>query len=122
MITEKSLIKYYQEIISKDRDCQEINTDNALKASWLDTPLGPMLVVANDSSLFLLEFVERRGLEREIERMRERTKSAIIPGKTKPIELIEKQLKKKEFQTVTDPFKEWFEGYVKTMHKKIWTK
>lgn len=56
---------------------------NILKAYWLDTPLGPMLAVANDQELCLLEFVNRRGLEHEIERLRDKTKSAIIPGKIK---------------------------------------
>lgn len=65
---------------------------NILKATWLDTVLGPMLAIADDDALYLLEFVERRGLEREIERLRIRTKSAIIPGKTAPIISIEKEL------------------------------
>lgn len=64
-----------------------------LKASWIDTPLGSMLAIADDLKLFLLEFVERRGLEREIERMRKKLKAAIVPGKTRPIESIEKELK-----------------------------
>lgn len=63
-----------------------------LKASWLDTPLGPMLAVADDEALHLLEFVDRRGLEREVERLRVRTKASIIPGHTNPIASIEKEL------------------------------
>ncbi len=63
-----------------------------LKATWLDSPLGPMLSIADDEFLYLLEFVDRRGLEREIERLRSRTKSAIIPGRTKPIDSIEVEL------------------------------
>jgi len=63
-----------------------------LKASWLDTPLGPMIAIANETDLYLLEFVERRGLEREIERLIQRTKSTIIPGSTKPICSIENEL------------------------------
>jgi AraC family transcriptional regulator of adaptative response/methylated-DNA-[protein]-cysteine methyltransferase len=69
------------------------NHHNVLKASWLDSPLGPMLAIADDEALYLLEFVERRGLEREIERLRIKTKSAIIPGITDPIKSIEIQLK-----------------------------
>ena len=65
---------------------------NILKASWLDTPLGPMLAIADEHSLFLLEFVDRRGLEREIERLRIKTKAAIIPGGTKPINSIKMEL------------------------------
>jgi AraC family transcriptional regulator of adaptative response/methylated-DNA-[protein]-cysteine methyltransferase len=76
-----------------------------LKATWLDSPLGPMLAIANDEFLYLLEFVERRGLEREIERLRAKTNSTIIRGRTKPIESIESELKQyyvgtlKEFKT-----------------------
>ncbi len=67
--------------------------NHLLKASWLDTPLGPMLAIADEKALYLLEFMERRGLEREIERLRIRTKSAIIPGSTEIIASIEKELK-----------------------------
>lgn len=76
-----------------------------LKASWLDTKLGPMLAIANDEALYLLEFVERRGLEREIECLRKRMKCPIIPGLTEPIRLIEKELgayfegKRQDFKT-----------------------
>ncbi len=76
-----------------------------LKASWIDTPLGPMLAVADDEALYLLEFVDRRGLEKEIEQLRRKTKVPIIPGKTKPIEQIEMELveyfsgKLQEFKT-----------------------
>ncbi|MBX9976810.1 MAG: methylated-DNA--[protein]-cysteine S-methyltransferase, partial [Alphaproteobacteria bacterium] len=55
-----------------------------LKAAWLDSPLGPMLAIADETALYLLEFVGRRGLEREIERLRTRLKAAIIPGETSP--------------------------------------
>lgn len=56
-----------------------------LKASWIDTKLGPMLAIADEEELYLLEFVDRRGLEREVERLRLKTKSAIVPGITAPI-------------------------------------
>ncbi|RAL26199.1 bifunctional transcriptional activator/DNA repair enzyme AdaA [Thermoflavimicrobium daqui] len=78
---------------------------NILYASWLDTQLGPMIAIASEEALYLLEFVDRRGLEREIERLREKTKSAIIPGYTKPIRSIEHELnqyfdgKLREFKT-----------------------
>ena len=51
-----------------------------------------MIAVADDDSLYLLEFVDRRGLEKEIERLRKRTKLPIIPGMAKPIEQIQKEL------------------------------
>ncbi len=76
-----------------------------LKASWLDTKLGPMLAIADEDALYLLEFIDRRGLEREVERLRKKTKRAIIPGITGPIRTIERELteyfdgRRQEFQT-----------------------
>ena len=86
----------FRDAFSKIMGAAPTNFDkhhNILKASWLDSPLGPMLAIADEEALFLLEFVDRRGLEREIERLRTRTKSAIIPGSTDPIMSIEKELK-----------------------------
>lgn len=59
-----------------------------LKCSWFDTKLGPMIAISDDEGLYLLEFVDRRGLEREIERLRLKTYAAIIPGSTGPIKSI----------------------------------
>ena len=76
-----------------------------LKASWIDTKLGPMIAISDDEGLYLLEFVDRRGLEREVERLRLKIKAAIIPGITDPIKLITLELKSyfdgtlKEFKT-----------------------
>lgn len=69
-----------------------LGSSHILKASWLDTRLGPMIAIADDEALYLLEFVDRRGLEREVERLRQKTKSAIIPGSTQPIRSIEREL------------------------------
>lgn len=65
---------------------------NLLMASWLDTPIGPMLAIADDQYLYLLEFVDRRGLELEIERLRQRLNAQIIPGYTKIHQQLELQL------------------------------
>src|SRR5262252_5329125 len=50
-----------------------------LYASWIDTPLGPMLAIAGDNGLELLEFVDRRALEVELRELR-RTFGAVVPG------------------------------------------
>lgn len=63
-----------------------------LKAAWLDTCLGPMIAIADETMLYLLEFVDRRGLEGEIERLRKKLKAAIIPGTTRPIISIKQEL------------------------------
>jgi len=51
-----------------------------LVGSWVETPLGPMLAVAGDEGLELLEFVDRRALERELATLRRRLGAAIVPG------------------------------------------
>ncbi|MFD1884862.1 bifunctional transcriptional activator/DNA repair enzyme AdaA [Paenibacillus wenxiniae] len=78
-----------------------LDGEHVLKATWLDTPLGPMLAIADEQSLVLLEFVDRRGLEREVERLRIREKAAIIPGRTRPIDWIEKELEQYFAGTLT---------------------
>lgn len=71
----------------------KLGNEKVLRAAWLDTVLGPMIAIADDKQLYLVEFVDRRGLEREVERLRKRTKFAIIPGRTAPIDSIEDELK-----------------------------
>ncbi len=61
-------------------------------AEWIDTPLGAMLAIADDKALYLLEFTDRKGLFREVERLRKRCKAAIIPGTTEIIESVEAEL------------------------------
>jgi AraC family transcriptional regulator of adaptative response/methylated-DNA-[protein]-cysteine methyltransferase len=51
-----------------------------LTATWIETPLGPMLAVAGDGGLELLEFVDRRALETELRELRRTLKGAIVPG------------------------------------------
>ncbi|MDX6694847.1 MAG: AraC family transcriptional regulator [Blastocatellia bacterium] len=64
-----------------------------LSARWIETPLGPMLALANDEGLRLLEFVDRRGLEQEIAVLRKRAGCAIIPGDHPWLDKIDKELK-----------------------------
>lgn len=61
-----------------------------LKAIWMDTKLGPMLAIGSENGVHLLEFVDRRGLEREIIRLRK--KFPIIPGYTAALHQIEDEL------------------------------
>lgn len=83
-----------------------INTRNLFQA-WLDSPLGPILAIADEEKLYLLEFEKSRGLEREIERLRHLTSSTIVQGITAPISSIESELKA------------YFEGSLKTFKTPI---
>jgi AraC family transcriptional regulator of adaptative response/methylated-DNA-[protein]-cysteine methyltransferase len=58
----------------------------------IETPLGTMLALADEQGLRLLEFVDRRGLEREILLLRRRLKCAIVPGNNATLEATAAQL------------------------------
>ena len=64
-----------------------------LVAAPIDTRIGPMVAVAGDEGLELLEFVDRRALEREIETMRQRLRSAIVPGQHPVLTAVTAQLR-----------------------------
>jgi AraC family transcriptional regulator, regulatory protein of adaptative response / methylated-DNA-[protein]-cysteine methyltransferase len=63
-----------------------------LLARRLETPLGTMLALADDAGLRLLEFVDRRGLERELLLLRRRLKCAIVPGNHAVLDALAEQL------------------------------
>lgn len=64
-----------------------------LKTIDLDSPLGPMIAIADDDVLYLLEFEARRGLKREVERLQHHKKTTITPGITAPLESIQAEVK-----------------------------
>jgi AraC family transcriptional regulator of adaptative response/methylated-DNA-[protein]-cysteine methyltransferase len=64
----------------------------ALFAAWLDTSLGAMTAIGDEDALYLLEYADRRGLERQIARLRACAKAGIVPGRTGPIAQIEAEL------------------------------
>lgn len=63
-----------------------------LSSSWIETPLGAMLAISDDEVLYLLEFAQTKGLEREIERLKKNLGAVICSRKAQPIDLIEKEL------------------------------
>lgn len=63
-----------------------------LYSSWLETPLGSMLAICDESRLYLLEFVDRKGLENEIKRLRKRLNVAILPERKGVMNLLEQEL------------------------------
>ncbi len=75
---------------------------NCLRARWIETPLGAMLALANDGGLHLLEFVDRRGLEREIACLMKRTRCAVVPGDNQHLNQLGEELKGYFDGTLTD--------------------
>jgi AraC family transcriptional regulator of adaptative response/methylated-DNA-[protein]-cysteine methyltransferase len=58
----------------------EIRDTRTVRVTRILTPLGPMLVGGTDDSLCLLEFVDRRMLETQLQRLRDRLGAVLIPG------------------------------------------
>jgi AraC family transcriptional regulator of adaptative response/methylated-DNA-[protein]-cysteine methyltransferase len=67
--------------------------DDCLLARRLDTPLGQMLALADSRGLRLLEFVDRRGLEREIARLGRLLRCAVVPGANDGLSALATQLR-----------------------------
>jgi AraC family transcriptional regulator of adaptative response/methylated-DNA-[protein]-cysteine methyltransferase len=70
---------------------------NILTAKWLTTPLGPMLAIANDDGIALFDFIDRKGLERAIGRLRSRCgtrgkPAIIVPGDHRHLAELETQM------------------------------
>ncbi|MEX0330770.1 MAG: bifunctional transcriptional activator/DNA repair enzyme AdaA [Puniceicoccaceae bacterium] len=64
-----------------------------LLCDWLDTPLGPMIAVADPQRLHLLEFADRRALAREMQQLQRFAKGRIGIGRYPPIDQVEKELR-----------------------------
>jgi len=57
------------------------------------TPLGPMLAGATDEGICLLEFIDRRMLETQLNRLKKLFKAELIPGSNQHFDELNKQIK-----------------------------
>ncbi|MGB9476634.1 MAG: trifunctional transcriptional activator/DNA repair protein Ada/methylated-DNA--[protein]-cysteine S-methyltransferase, partial [Candidatus Udaeobacter sp.] len=67
-------------------------THAPLFAERIDTPLGPIIAVADDEGLRLLEFIDRRATERELSTLRNRLRTNVVPGKHRHLDVVRSQL------------------------------
>jgi AraC family transcriptional regulator of adaptative response/methylated-DNA-[protein]-cysteine methyltransferase len=63
-----------------------------LRMDWLETPLGPMVVVADRHTVHLLEFADRNALARELQALNAGSKGGIGLGRTPLVDLLEREL------------------------------
>lgn len=66
--------------------------EGVLFTQRIDTPLGAMLALADDQGLRLLEFTDRRGLEREIAEWSRELRCAVAPGENAALRETRRQL------------------------------
>jgi len=64
----------------------------AMVATELTSPIGPLLCAASDEGICLLEFADRRALETQIDVLRKRMKTTVVPGRNPHIDKLSAQL------------------------------
>lgn len=69
------------------------NNNNELTAAVIDTPIGELLTVGNEKYIYLLQVLRKELMYSSLKRVTDHTKSYIISGRTKPIDLLERELK-----------------------------
>jgi AraC family transcriptional regulator of adaptative response/methylated-DNA-[protein]-cysteine methyltransferase len=69
--------------------CREAD---CLVASWVESPLGPLVVAANAAGVCLLEFTDRRALETQFATIRKRFGCAIVPGTNEHLQKLKDEL------------------------------
>lgn len=78
-----------------------------IKKTELETPLGTMVAVSDDQGIYLLNFLDMKGLDKVLKKLESFTRTSIIEGMTDPLVLLEKELKG------------YFEGKLKTFNTPI---
>jgi len=58
----------------------------------ITTPLGPMLAAASDKGICLLEFTDRRMLERQLKKLKADLKAELLPGNSRYFDQLNQQL------------------------------
>jgi AraC family transcriptional regulator of adaptative response/methylated-DNA-[protein]-cysteine methyltransferase len=89
---------------------------DAIHLDWLDTPVGPLVAGATNEAVVLLEFSDRRMLEAQLETLKRRFGTTLLPGTNRVLKLLRTQLKeyfdgkRKDFELPLDyrgtPFQE----------------
>jgi len=61
-------------------------------ATWIESPMGPLIAAANSDGVCLLEFTDRRMLDAQFASLRRHFKSAIVPGENDHLRKLKKEL------------------------------
>lgn len=69
-----------------------LDSELGIRVNRLLTPLGPMIVAADEEQLYLLEFADRKMLETQFSRLSKITGQEIFPGETDVMKTTQAQL------------------------------
>jgi AraC family transcriptional regulator of adaptative response/methylated-DNA-[protein]-cysteine methyltransferase len=91
-------------------------SSDAIHLEWLETPVGPLIAGATNDAVCLLEFSDRRMLEAQLETLKRRFNTVLVPGSNRLLKKLRTQLaeyfagKRKSFDLPLDyrgtPFQE----------------
>ena len=70
----------------------QIGDAECVHVAWVDTPIGPMIAGATDRGVCLLEFTERRMLEKQFDTIRRRLRAPLVPGENAHLTQLKKEL------------------------------
>jgi AraC family transcriptional regulator of adaptative response/methylated-DNA-[protein]-cysteine methyltransferase len=81
-------------------------TSDCVRTAWIETPVGPMIAGATEKGVCLLEFTDRRMLEKQMEIVRRRFDCAVVPGEHPHLDHLRRELDqyfRRELQEFTVP-------------------
>lgn len=68
------------------------NEAQVITVSWMESPVGPLLVGAVDEGVCLVEFVDRRAIEKQIDTMKRRFGASAAPGEHRHLAMLKREL------------------------------
>jgi AraC family transcriptional regulator, regulatory protein of adaptative response / methylated-DNA-[protein]-cysteine methyltransferase len=68
------------------------DASGAVSVDWIESPVGPLLAGATEDTVVLLEFSERRIFEEQLDTVRKRLKTSIVPGNNSVLDALRNQL------------------------------
>ena len=71
---------------------RQARAGECLRIAFLESPLGPLLAAASDEGVCLLDYPDRRGLEKLYADMRARFKLPVVPGMNAILERLKEEL------------------------------
>jgi O-6-methylguanine DNA methyltransferase len=93
--------------------------DNKVFVSTLSTPIGEMLVMETQQGICLLEFQDRKGLEREVQLILQKIKGKLIEGGCNFFTLLSEEMEA-YFQDCLSPFSVPLDLLGTEFQKQVW--
>jgi AraC family transcriptional regulator of adaptative response/methylated-DNA-[protein]-cysteine methyltransferase len=79
----------------------QLSTTNTFRSTRIETPLGPLLAIADEQNLHLLAFTDQKGLDKTINQLLKQNNAHLAPGTTAPLTSITTELKNYFNGTIT---------------------